>query len=340
MNETCPKCGSTKVENDECLQCGIYLSKYRAHLLRKAGGASGAPPVAPEGGGLTEPMQEIGYKILGGDIQFVEVELEPGRAAVAEPGAMLYLEADVTMEAVAGGILSAGARLLSGESLFLTIFTNGSGQKRRVAFAAPFPGKIFAIRLSEVGGELLAQRGVFLAGGKGVNITIAFQKKLGAGLLGGAGFILQSLQGEGMVFVAGAGAVAERRLEPGEKLRVQSGAIVAFEKTVSYDIEYVGSIKSVLFGGQGLVFAALTGPGRIWLQSPALMHFARSMVPAAAESGTVAHAAASTGVGLLGNLLGGGGQDEGAGEERTSGGSILDGLGTLFGGGSDKNSDS
>ena len=338
MAETCPKCGSTRVENDECLQCGVYLSKYRAYLLKKAGGASGAP----HDGGLAEPMQEVGYKILGGDIQFVEVELEPGRTAVAEPGAMLYLESGVTMETLAGGILSAGARLLSGESFFLTAFTNGSGEKRRVAFAAPLPGKIFAIRLSEVGGELLAQRGVFLAGGKGVNITIAFQKKLGAGLLGGAGFILQRLQGEGMVFVAGAGAVSERRLEPGEKLRVQSGAIVAFEKTVGYDIEYVGSIKSALFGGQGLVFAALTGPGRIWLQSPALIHFARSMAPATTESGAVAHTAASTAVGLLGNLLGGGGggQGEGSGEEKTSGGSILDGLGTLLGGGSDKDSDS
>jgi uncharacterized protein (TIGR00266 family) len=287
-------------------------------------------------------MQEVGYKILGDDIQFVEVELEPGRAAVAEPGAMLYTESGITMETVVGGVLNAGARLLSGESLFLTVFTNGSGEKRRVAFAAPYPGKIFAMRLSDVGGELLAQRGVFLAAGKGVNITIAFQKKLGAGLLGGAGFILQRLQGDGLVFVAGAGAVSERPLGAGETLRVQTGAIVAFETTVSYDIEYVGSIKSALFGGQGLVFASLRGPGRIWLQSPALMHFARSMAPAAAERGEVAQAATSAAGSLLGGLFGGGGggQDEESGGEKTSAGSILDGLGTLLGGGGEKDSDS
>ncbi len=183
---------------------------------------------------------------------------------------------------------------------------------------------------------------VLLAGGKGENITIAFQKNLGAGLLGGAGFILLRLQGEGLVFVAGAGAVSEHRLESGEKLRVQTGAIVAFENTVSYDIEYVGSIKSALFGGQGLVFAALTGPGRIWLQSPALMHLARSAAPAILESGTAAHTVASTTGGLLGGLLGGrsGGQDAGSGAGTGAAGSILEGLGNLLGGGSEKDNDS
>jgi len=282
-------------------------------------------------------MSEIRYKILGDDIQLVEIELDPGNTAVAEPGAMLYAESGINMETIAGGILSAGARLLAGESLFITSFSNLSGQIRRVAFAAPLPGKIFAVRLSDVGGALLAQRGVFLAGAHGVNITIAFQKKFGAGLMGGAGFILQRLEGDGMVFVAGAGAVCTRQLEPGEKLRVQTGAIVAFEQTVSYDIEYVGSIKSALFGGQGLFFASLTGPGRLWLQSPAMTHLAQRS-SSSSGSGTTSHGATSTTGGLLGSLFGGGGggQDEGSGGEQESGGSTLGGL---FGGGGGSDSD-
>ena len=337
MAETCPKCGSTRVQNDECLQCGIYLSKYRAHLLKMTGVPQGAPG-GMSAGAPAGPMPEIGYKILGDDIQLVEIELDPGNTAVAEPGAMLYAESGINMETIAGGILSAGTRLLAGESLFLTSFSNMSGQIRRVAFAAPLPGKIFAVRLSDVGGALLAQRGVFLAGAHGVNITIAFQKKFGAGLMGGTGFILQRLEGDGMVFVAGAGAVCTRQLEPGETLRVQTGAIVAFEQTVSYDIEYVGSIKSALFGGQGLFFASLTGPGRLWLQSPAMTHLAQRSSSSSTGGGVTSHGATSAAGSLLGSLFGGGGggSDERSGGEQESGGSTLGGL---FGGGGGSDSD-
>ena len=321
MAATCPKCGSTRVQGDECLQCGIYLSKYQAHIVKQSAMASGFPPHGPTPSGI---MDEITYKVEGADIQFIDVELGPGQAAVAEPGALLYAETDVAMEAIMGGLLGAGARLLSGESLFLTSFTNRSGGTRRVGFAAPFPGKIIPIRLADVGGALLAEKGAFVAAAHGVRITIAFQKSFGAGLLGGAGFILQRLEGTGTVFVSTAGAVYERQLAYGESLRVQAGSIVAFEQSVAYEIEFVGSIKSALFGGQGLAFAALRGPGRIWLQSPAMANFARRLSHPASS-------AASTGSGILGNLIHRGetGSDSGS-----AGGSILDSITDALGGGS------
>jgi uncharacterized protein (TIGR00266 family) len=334
MAATCPKCGSTRIQGDECLQCGIYLSKYQAHLLAQSTGAGFPPP--PHPAGPAGPMDDIKYKVEGEDIQFVDVELAPGQAAVAEPGAMLYVESDVIMETTLGGILSAGARLLSGESLFLTSFTNRSGGTRRVGFAAPFPGKIIALRLADFGGGLLAEKGAFLAAANGVRVTIAFQKSFGAGLLGGAGFILQRLEGSGLVFVSSAGAVYQRQLTHGESLRVQTGSIVAFEQSVSYDIEYVGNIKSALFGGQGLVFAALRGPGRIWLQSPAMANFAKRLAHPSAPATPVSHAASGTGI--LGGLLHGGSSSD-AGTE-SGGGSILDGIGGFLGGGSDSGGES
>ncbi len=236
-------------------------------------------------------MHEIDYKIYGDDMQFVEVELDPNEATVAEAGGMMYMDDGIEMETVfgdgsqqqsgiMGALMGAGKRLLTGESLFMTVFHNRSSQKRKVAFGAPYPGKIIAIHLSELGGELVAQKDSFLAAAKGVSIGIAFQRKLGVGLFGGEGFIMQRLQGDGWAFVHAGGTLHERTLAPGELIRVDTGCIVAMQPSVNYEIEYVGKIKSALFGGEGLFFATLRGPGRIWLQSLPLSRLANRIVAA------------------------------------------------------------
>src|SRR5688572_11736382 len=236
-------------------------------------------------------MHEIDYKIYGDDMQFVEVELDPNEATVAEAGGMMYMDDGIEMETVfgdgsqqqtgiMGALMGAGKRLLTGESLFMTVFYNRSSQKRKVAFGAPYPGKIIAIHLSEIGGELVAQKDSFLAAAKGVSIGIAFQRKLGVGLFGGEGFIMQRLQGNGWAFVHAGGTLHERTLAPGELIRVDTGCIVALQPSVNYEIEYVGKIKSALFGGEGLFFATLRGPGRIWLQSLPLSRLANRIVAA------------------------------------------------------------
>jgi uncharacterized protein (TIGR00266 family) len=244
-------------------------------------------------------MHEIEYRIFGDDMQYVEVELDPEEATVAEAGGMMYMEDGVEMETIfgdgsakSGGFLSAlmgaGKRLLTGESLFMTVFLNRSGQKRKVAFGAPYPGKIIAIHLAELGGQLVAQKDSFLAAAKGVSIGIAFQRKLGVGLFGGEGFIMQSLQGDGWAFVHAGGTLQERVLAAGEVIRVDTGCVVAFQPSVDFDIQYVGKIKSALFGGEGLFFATLRGPGRVWLQSLPLSRLANriiSAVPGVARGG-------------------------------------------------------
>jgi uncharacterized protein (TIGR00266 family) len=236
-------------------------------------------------------MHEIDYKIYGDDMQFVEVELDPNEATVAEAGGMMYMDDGIEMETVfgdgsqqqtgiMGALMGAGKRLLTGESLFMTVFHNRSNQKRKVAFGAPYPGKIIAIHLSEIGGELVTQKDSFLAAAKGVSIGIAFQRKLGVGLFGGEGFIMQRLQGDGWAFVHAGGTLHERTLASGELVRVDTGCIVALQPTVNYEIEYVGKIKSALFGGEGLFFATLKGPGKIWLQSLPLSRLANRIVAA------------------------------------------------------------
>ena len=237
-------------------------------------------------------MHEIDYKIFGDDMQFVEVELDPNEATVAEAGGMMYMDDGVEMETIfgdgsrqqgsgiMGALLGAGKRLLTGESLFMTVFMNRSSQKRRVAFGAPYPGKIIAIHLAEIGGELIAQKDSFLAAAKGVSIGIAFQRRLGVGLFGGEGFIMQRLQGDGWAFVHAGGTLHERTLAAGEMIRVDTGCIVGFQPSVGYEIEYVGKIKSALFGGEGLFFATLRGPGRVWLQSLPLSRLANRIIAA------------------------------------------------------------
>jgi uncharacterized protein (TIGR00266 family) len=237
------------------------------------------------------PMHDIDYKIFGDDMQFVEVELDPNEAAVAEAGGMMYMDDGVEMETIfgdgsqqqsgmIGALMGAGKRLLTGESLFMTVFLNKSGQRRKVAFGAPYPGKIIAVHLAEIGGELIAQKDSFLAAAKGVSIGIAFQRRLGVGLFGGEGFIMQRLNGDGWAFVHAGGTLLERTLAAGELLRVDTGCIVALQPTVNYEIEFVGKIKSALFGGEGLFFATLRGPGRVWLQSLPLSRLANRIVAA------------------------------------------------------------
>ena len=237
-------------------------------------------------------MHEIDYKIFGDDMQFVEVELDPDEATVAEAGGMMYMEDGIEMETIfgdgsaqqrglMGALMGAGKRLLTGESLFMTVFQNRSNQKKKVAFGAPYPGKIVAVHLAELGGELIAQKDSFLAAAKGVSIGIAFQRKLGVGLFGGEGFIMQRLVGDGLAFVHAGGTLHELALTPGELIRVDTGCIVAFQPSVSYDIQYIGKIKSALFGGEGLFFATLRGPGRVWLQSLPLSRLANRIIAAA-----------------------------------------------------------
>src|SRR6187431_1673363 len=261
-------------------------------------------------------MHEIDYKIFGDDMQFVEVELDPNEATVAEAGGMMYMEDGVEMETIfgdgskqqtsgiMGALMGAGKRLLTGESLFMTVFQNRSGEKKRIAFGAPYPGKIVAIHLAEIGGELIAQKDSFLAAAKGVSVGIAFQRRLGVGLFGGEGFIMQRLQGDGFAFVHAGGMMVERTLGPGEVIRIDTGCIVAFQPSVNYDIQFVGKIKSALFGGEGLFFATLRGPGRVWLQSLPLSRLANRII-AAAPSATRGGREEGSILGGLGGLLDG-----------------------------------
>ena len=260
-------------------------------------------------------MHEIDYRIVGGDMQYVEVELDPNEATVAEAGGMMYMDDGIQMETVfgdgsqqksglMGALMGAGKRLLTGESLFMTIFMNKAGDKRRVAFGAPYPGRIVPVHLADLGGELICQKDSFLAAAKGVSVGIAFQKKIGVGLFGGEGFIMQRLQGDGWAFIHAGGMLVERTLQPGELVRVDTGCIVAFQPSVSYDIQFVGGVKSALFGGEGLFFATLRGPGRIWLQSLPLSRLAGRIVAAAGPGAGKGEGSVLGGIGL-GAILGG-----------------------------------
>ena len=260
-------------------------------------------------------MHEIDYQIFGNEMQYVEVELDPMEAAVAEAGGMMYMEEGIEMETIfgdgsqqnsglLGSLMGAGRRLLVGESLFMTVFQNRGQGKRRVAFGAPFAGKIIPLKLNEIGGEILAQKDAFLCAAKGVSIGIAFTKRLGAGFFGGEGFILERLQGDGLAFIHAGGTIHQRDLSAGEVLRVDTGCIVAFQPSVQYDIQYVGKIKSALFGGEGLFFATLRGPGRIWLQSLPLSRLAARIVAAAPQTGRGGREEGSI-LGGLGRLMDG-----------------------------------
>lgn len=242
-------------------------------------------------------MDVIDYRIEGHEMQFVEVELDPGEAMVGEAGSLMYMEDGISLDAVFGDgrssgpsglfgkLVGAGKRLVTGESLFTTVYENRASVRRKLAFAAPYPGRIMAIDLDDVGGQLLCQRDGFLCAARGVALGIGFQRKLGVGFFGGEGFILQKLEGDGMVFVHSGGTVMRRDLAPGELLRVDTGCLVAMTRGVDFDIEYVGKIKTALFGGEGLFFAVVRGPGTVWLQSLPFSRLASRIFAAAPQTG-------------------------------------------------------
>jgi uncharacterized protein (TIGR00266 family) len=274
-------------------------------------------------------MDVIDYEIKGSEMQFVEVELDPGEAAIGEAGSMMFMEAGISLDTVFGDgsrnqggggglfgkLLSAGKRLVTGESLFTTVYTNNAPTKQRVAFAAPYPGKILPMDLSKMGGTLLCQKDAFLCAARGVSLGIAFQQKLSVGFFGGEGFIMQKLEGDGLAFVHAGGTVMRRELKPGETIFVDTGCVVAYTPSVNFEIQYVGKIKTALFGGEGLFFAKLTGPGTIWLQSLPFSRLASRVFAAAPQAGGGGREEGSVlsglaGGTLLGGLLGGGDDDE------------------------------
>ncbi len=258
---------------------------------------------------------EVDYEIFGEEMQYVSVELDPNEGVIAEAGSFMMMDPDIRMETifgdgskkdtgVLGKIFSAGKRVLTGEGLFMTAFYNGGQGKKKVSFASPYPGKIVPIDLKEKGGKFICQKDAFLCAAKGVSVGIEFSRKLGRGLFGGEGFIMQKLEGDGMAFVHAGGTLARRTLQAGEVLRVDTGCIVGFSQTVDYDIEFVGGIKNTLFGGEGLFFATLRGPGTVYIQSLPFSRLAGRVLAAAPK---------------------GGGKDKGEG-------SILGGLGDLLDG--------
>jgi uncharacterized protein (TIGR00266 family) len=278
-------------------------------------GPSAGPPPPPTAAGRR--AHDIDFVIHGSEMQFVEVELDPGEAAVAEAGVMMYMTQGINLETIfgdgsksSGGVLDAiwgaGRRILTGESLFMTVFQNQAQSKQRVAFAAPYPGKILAMDLKALGGQLICQKDSFLCAARGVGIGIAFQRKIGTGLFGGEGFIMQKLEGDGLCFVHSGGMVHQLDLAAGETLRVDTGCLVALQPSVTYDIQFVGKVKTALFGGEGIFFATLQGPGRVWLQSLPLSRMADRIYKAAPRvGGRKEEGSILDRVGGLGDLLDG-----------------------------------
>ncbi|MEO8280485.1 MAG: TIGR00266 family protein [Ideonella sp.] len=268
-------------------------------------------------------MDVVDFEIKGSEMQFVEVELDPQEAAVGEAGSMMYMDAGISLDTVFGDgssgqsglfgkLLGAGKRLVTGESLFTTVYTNQSSQKLKVAFAAPYPGKILPMDLSQLGGMLICQKDAFLCAARGVSLGIYLQQKLSVGFFGGEGFIMQKLEGDGLAFVHAGGTVMKRELRQGETLLIDTGCVVAFTREVNFEIQYVGKIKTALFGGEGLFFAKVSGPGTVWLQSLPFSRLASRVFAAAPQRGGSRGEGSVLGGFGAGGLLGGilGGDDE------------------------------
>lgn len=279
-------------------------------------GSSGALAPAAPPPPTRRSADVIDYQVFGSDMQFVEIELDPGESAIAEAGAMMFKDAQVQMETVFGDgshsgqggsfmdkLLGAGKRVITGESLFTTMFSNAGSGKAKVAFASPYPGTIIPLSLNNYGGRLICQKDSFLCAARGVSIGIFFQKKVMTALFGGEGFIMQKLEGDGQVFVHAGGTVVERELRAGERLDVDTGCVVALTQTVGFDVKPVGGIKSMLFGGEGVFLATLTGPGHVWLQSLPFSRMAGRMFAAAYQRGGSKEEGSV--LGGLGNILSG-----------------------------------
>lgn len=257
---------------------------------------------------------EIDYRIVGEEMQYVEIELDPNETAIAEAGSFMLMDDGVQMQTIFGDgsgqekgffgkLMSAGKRVLTGESLFMTAFTNVSPGKRRVSFASPYPGKIIPLDLQNLGGKIVCQKDSFLCAAKGVNVGIALQRKLGTGLFGGEGFIMQKLEGDGMAFVHAGGHVFERELISGEVLKIDTGCVIAYTQTIDFDIQFVGGIRNTLFGGEGLFFATLRGPGKVWIQTLPISRLASRIL----SYGTVNRKEEGSILGGFGNALDGDG---------------------------------
>lgn len=257
---------------------------------------------------------EIDYKIFGEELQYVEIELDPQETVIGEPGGFMMMDADIQMNTIFGDgspasnnggllgmLMSAGKRLLVGENLFMTAFTNQGQGKKRVSFAAPYTGKIIALDLAAYNGKIIAQKDAFLCAAKGVSVGIEFQRRLGTGIFGGEGFIMQKLEGDGMAFVHAGGYVTERSLQPGEVLKIDTGCVVAYTAGIDFDIEFIKGIRNFMFGGEGLFFASLRGPGKVWIQSLPISRLAGRLMQYGMgqrkEEGSI--------LGGLGNLLDG-----------------------------------
>ena len=258
---------------------------------------------------------EIDYQLFGEEMQSVEIELDPAETVIAEAGSFMYMDDDIDMRTIMGdgsgqdsGFLnklwSAGKRVLTGESLFMTTYTNVGNSKKRIAFAAPYPGKIIPMNLAELNGRLICQKDAFLCAAKGVTVGIEFQKRIGVGLFGGEGFIMQKLEGNGMSFVHAGGHVLKRTLMPGETLRIDTGCIVAFTSGVDYNIRFVKGIRNALFGGEGIFYATLRGPGIVWIQSLPFSRLADRIIASAPKMGGKRRGEGSI-LGGLGGLLDG-----------------------------------
>ena len=258
---------------------------------------------------------DIDYKIIGEELQCVEVELDPEETVVAEAGSLMYMDAAVEMRTIFGDgsnqdagflgkLMSAGKRVLTGESLFLTAYTNIGAGKRHVSFAAPYPGKVIAFDLFAQGGKIICQKDSFLCAAKGVQVGIEFQKRIGVGLFGGEGFIMQKLEGDGMAFVHGGGTIVEKQLAHGDMFRVDTGCLVAFSSTIDYNIEMVKGIRNAFFGGEGLFLATLRGPGKVWIQSMPFSRLSDKIISSAPKMGGKRKGEGSI-LGGLGDLLDG-----------------------------------
>jgi uncharacterized protein (TIGR00266 family) len=290
-----------------------HIPELRAYVTPSGTGM--VPPV-PAVGAWGKRSHEIDFEVFGDDLQFVEITLDPNETVIAEAGSMMFMTQGVQMETQMGDgskpnagfmdkLMQVGKRVLTGESLFMTAFTARGAGRDKVAFAAPYPGKIVPMDLSQLGGRMICQKESFLCAAKGTAIGIEFTRRIGAGFFGGEGFILQSLTGDGLAFVHAGGTIIEKNLSAGETLRVDTGCLVAFQPSISYDIQFVGGFKNTLFGGEGLFFATLTGPGRVYLQSLPFSRLADRIFAAAPRAGGSRREEGSL-LGNLGHLLDGG----------------------------------
>ena len=320
----CPACGkqyaySARIsgKNVRCQACGHTF-------LVRPDGDDGAgleivdAPASVAGQSTGRKSDVIDYEIFGQEMQFCEVTLDPGEMVLAEAGAMMYMTAGIKMETVFGDpsqqnqgffgkVLSAGKRMLTGESIFMTTFSNAATKREVVAFASPYPGKIIPFHLDQLGGEMICQKDAFLCGARGVQVSIAFQKKFGVALFGGEGFIMQRLVGDGIALIHAGGTLVEKVLAPGETIKLDTGCLVALQPSVNYDIGFVGGFKNTIFGGEGLFLATLTGPGRVWLQSLPFSRLAGRVLAHAGPGGKSAdEGSVLNTLGGLGNALMGG----------------------------------